>query len=95
MSDEKTTPVNIKPGVPISQADREKLAKENEEASKEAQRQAQEQIQRDIANGVTPGAAGALTSVADMVKKKLERDEFSVAVDEEGRHVPARPPAKE
>lgn len=90
MSEEQKQPVNIKPGVPLTPEQRAALAKENEEASKEAQRQAQEQLRRDIESGKTPGAAGALTDVANMVKGKLEREEFSVAVDEHGNHIPAR-----
>lgn len=71
--------------------ERAALAKENEEATKEAMRLAAEQTQRDIERGITPGAAGALQDVAGMLKKKLENDEFSVVVDENGHHIPARP----
>lgn len=90
MSDEKK-PAPIIPGVPLTAEQRAAIATENEEASKKANEQAQEQIRRDIERGVTPGAAGALTDVAGMLKKKLENDEFSVVVDDNGRHVPARP----
>lgn len=77
--------VDIVPGQPIT--DRAALAKENEEASKEAVRLAREQADRDAIN-----QKPVITSIADSIKGKLERDEFMVNVDDEtGEHIPARP----
>lgn len=90
MAEENKVPP-IVPGVPLTEEQRAAVAKENETASKEAVRLAAEATQRDIERGVTPGAAGALQDVAGMLKDKLQKDEFSVALDEHGNHVPARP----
>jgi len=70
------------------QKTKEQIAEENRKASEEAHRLAFEQEERDRLAGKKP----VLTSVADSIKGKLERDEFKVAVDDNGQHVPARPP---
>ena len=90
MAEENKVPP-IVPGVPLTQEQREKIATENAAASAEAVRQAAEATQRDIERGITPGAGGAISSVANMLKDKLVREDFSVAVDEHGNHIPARP----
>lgn len=69
---------------------KEKLAEENKQASEEAMRLAREAEERDRLSGQKP----ILTSVADAIKGKLEREDFKVAVDEDGQHVPARQPSK-
>lgn len=79
--------VAIIPGKELSPEDKAKLAKENERETIQAQQMASEQRQRDAASGVKP----VLSSIAESVKAKLERDEFSVAVDESGHQVPPRP----
>lgn len=69
-------------------ADIESKRKENERETEEAHRLAAEQQQRDIAAGQKP----VVNAVADILKSKLERNEFSVYTDENGNVVP---PARE
>jgi len=70
--------------------DKEKIAEENRKATEEAYLLAREQEERDRLAGKKP----VLSSVADSIKGKLEREEFSVAVDENGNPVPPRPASK-
>ncbi len=72
----------------LNEKTKEQLAEENRQATEEAHRLAREQEERDRLAGKKP----ILSSIADSIKGKLERDEFSAAVDESGKHVPARPP---
>jgi len=67
--------------------DKEKIAEENRKTTEEAHRLAFEQEERDRLAGKKP----ILSSVANSIKGKLEREEFSVAVDENGNQVSARP----
>jgi len=70
--------------------DKEKIAEENRKATEEAYLLAREQEERDRLAGKKP----VLSSVADSIKGKLEREEFSVAVDENGNPVSPRPASK-
>ena len=70
---------------------KEQIAEENRTASEEARRLAFEQQERDRLAGQKP----VLSSVADSIKGKLEREDFKVAVDENGNQVPPRPAPKE
>ena len=70
------------------QKTKEQIVEENHKATEEAYQLAFEQEERDRLVGKKP----ILSSVADSIKGKLERDEFKVAVDDNGQHVPARPP---
>ena len=72
------------------QKTKEQIAEENRKASEEAYILAREQEERDRLAGKKP----VLASVADSIKGKLEREEFSVAVDENGKRVPPRPASK-
>lgn len=83
--------VNIKPGVPLTPEQRAKLSTENAEESKRATEMAQESLRRDQELGIPTNPAQLQNSIAARVKEKLENDEFSVAVDDEGHHVPPRP----
>lgn len=64
-------------------SDIEARRKDNEKESEEARRLAHEQQQRDIASGQKPVA----TSIADSIKSKLSREEFSVFTDENGNQI--------
>ena len=66
---------------------KEQIGEENRKATDEAHRLAREQEERDQLGGKKP----ILSSIADSIKSKLERDEFSVALDEQGNQVSARP----
>jgi len=72
------------------QKTKEQIAEENRKASEEAYLLAREQEERDRLAGKKP----IISSVADSIKGKLEREEFSVAVDENGKQVPPRPASK-
>jgi len=72
------------------QKTKEQIAEENRKASEEAYLLAREQEERDRLAGKKP----ILSSVADSIKGKLEREEFSVAVDENGNPVSPRPAPK-
>ena len=72
------------------QKTKEQITEENRRASEEAYRLAFEQEERDRLAGKKP----ILSSVADSIKGKLEREEFSVAVDENGNPVSPRPASK-
>ena len=72
------------------QKTKEQIAEENRKASEEAYILAREQEERDRLAGKKP----ILSSVADSIKGKLEREEFSVAVDENGNPVSPRPASK-
>lgn len=65
---------------------REELVSDNEKITKDAHRLAAEQEAQDHATGVKP----IISSVADKIKDKLERNEFTVAIDEDGNHVAPR-----
>lgn len=71
-----------------NETQKNEVAEENKKATDEAHRLATEQEERDRLAGKQP----IIPTVAESIKKKLEKNEFSVAVDEQGRHVPARPP---
>lgn len=71
------------------------LAKANVQESNEAVRLAREAQERDRLAGVPTNPAEVLSGVAKSIKGKLERNEFKVAVDENGNQVPARPADKE
>lgn len=64
----------IKPGVPLTDKDKEALAKSNAESSAEAHRLAAEQRARD--NAANGNEKPPIQSVADSIKTKLEREEF-------------------
>jgi len=72
------------------QKTKEQIAEENRKATEEAYLLAREQEERDRLAGKKP----VLASVADSIKGKLERDEFSVAVDENEKQVSPRPAPK-
>ena len=72
------------------QKTKEQIAEENRKASEEAHRLAFEQEERDRLAGKKP----IISSVADSIKGKLEREEFSVAVDENGNPISPRPASK-
>ena len=72
------------------QKTKEQIAEENRKASEEAHRLAFEQEERDHLAGKKP----IISSVADSIKGKLEREEFKVALDENGNQVPPRPAPK-
>lgn len=63
----------LKPGQPLTQEQKEQLAKDNIAASAEAHRLAAEHNARDIAEG---RGEPAVKVVADLLKSKLEREEF-------------------
>lgn len=64
----------------------EQIADENKKATEEAHQLAKEQQERDRINGVKP----VVESVADSIKSKLEREEFVIAVDDDGNQVNPR-----
>lgn len=64
---------NIIPGVPLTPEQKEKLAKENAEATAEAHRLAAEARDRDQVEGK---AEPVVKIVADSLKEKLENQEF-------------------
>lgn len=64
---------SVIPGVPLTPEQKEKLATENLAASIEAQRLAADQRTRDVAEG---NGEPAVKVVADMLKEKLEKEEF-------------------
>jgi hypothetical protein len=68
----------------------EQIAEENRKASAEAHQLAMEQEERDRLAGKKP----IISSVAESIKGKLEREEFKVALDENGNQVPPRPAPK-
>lgn len=73
---------------------RDEIAKENVEQSRKAEEAAAQALEADRRAGVPTNPAETISSVADSIKNKLARDEFSVAVDDEtGEHVPARRPS--
>lgn len=55
----------------------EQVAEENRRATEDAYRLAREQQERDIIGGKKP----VLSSVADSIRAKLEREEFTAAAD--------------
>ena len=63
----------IKPGETLTPEQKAKLAKDNMVASADAHKMAAEQRARDIAEGRGEPAVGA---VANLLKKKLENEEF-------------------
>lgn len=77
----------IVPGQPLTEEQKEKLRKENEEITKQAHAMAAEQQARDIAEG---RGAPPVTEVADMLKEKLTNEEFT---KKDGADVP--PPMPE
>ena len=64
---------NLTPGVPMDEEQRKALADANLKESAEAQRLAAEHRARDIAEGK---GEPAVTAVAGILKKKLEKEEF-------------------
>ena len=58
--------------------------KANEQETAEAHKLAAEQQRRDIEGGQKP----VVTSIADSIKGKLERDDYSVFTNEDGQPVP-------
>jgi hypothetical protein len=73
------------------QKTKEQLAQENQRSTDEALRLAREQEERDRLAGIKP----IVPSVADSIRKKLETEDFKVAVDENGNQVPPRPVPKQ
>ena len=69
---------DIKPGKALTKEQKEKLGKENADASTEAQRLAAEHRNRDIAEGK---GEPAVQAVASLLKGKLERGEFKKKED--------------
>jgi hypothetical protein len=69
----------------------EQIAEENRKASAEAHQLAMEQEERDRLAGKKP----IIPTIAEAIKGKLEREEFSVALDEQGNQIPPRPAPKE
>lgn len=65
----------IKPGQPMTEEQRLALGKDNAKASEEAQRLAAEHKARDMEAG--GNEKPVQQSVADSVRQKLEREEFS------------------
>lgn len=63
----------IKPGQPLTEEQKEKLAKENAEITNDAHRLAAEHRAHDIAEGKGEPAVAA---VAGLIKKQLENEEF-------------------
>lgn len=64
---------NLVPGKPITPEQKEKLAKENADASAEAHRMAADARAQDVAEGREKPAVAA---VADALKEKLNNEEF-------------------
>lgn len=69
---------NIKPGQPMTEEQKVKLAKENESSTAEAQRLAEEHRQRDVAEG---RGEPAVSAVASIIRNKLENDQFEKKSD--------------
>lgn len=63
----------IQPGKPLTDTDKEALAKANAEATAEAHRLAAEHRAREAASGHQPPA---VMSVAESIKSKLSNEEF-------------------
>ena len=63
----------IKPGTPVTEEQKKKLAKENADSTTEAHRLAAEHRARDIEEGK---GEPAVQTVASLIKKKLENDDF-------------------
>lgn len=76
----------IIPGIPVTEEQKKKLAEENVAETNEAQRLAAEHRARDIAEGK---GEPAVKIVADALKDKLEKEEFSA------NPVPPPPPPAE
>lgn len=70
-----TDQINVTPGKQLSPEEKEKLAKENADSSAEAQRLAAEHRSRDMQQSGQDKPVAQ--SVADSIKGKLEREEFS------------------
>jgi len=64
---------NVIPGQAMNEAQRAALAVENAKVSEEAHAMAAEARQRDSASGL---AEPSVTTVANAIKSKLEREEF-------------------
>lgn len=69
-----TDPINeIRPGTPVSDEQKRRLAESNEKETSEAQRLAAEHTARDVAEGRgTPVVA----TIADALKRKLENGDI-------------------
>lgn len=75
---------NQNDGQNLSEEEIKERREENARATEEAHKLARERQQQDIESGVKPTAS----TVAESIKAKLQREEFSVFTDENGNQVP-------